>query len=40
MKKTILTELEHYGEILEERLPVDISIMPEALNLIILRSTN
>ena len=28
------------GEILEEGLPVDISIVPEALNLIILRTTN
>ena len=32
--------IDYDGEILEEGLPVDISIVPEALNLIILRTTN
>lgn len=32
--------IDYDGEILEEGLPVDISIVPEAINLIILRTTN
>jgi len=39
-EKTAEIAIDYDGEILEEGLPVDISIMPEALNLIILRSTN
>ena len=39
-KGTIIEIHGEQGEILEEGLPVDISIVPEALNLIILRTTN
>lgn len=37
-EKTAEIAIDYDGEILEEGLPVDISIVPEALNLIILRS--
>ena len=39
-EKTAEIAIDYDGEILEEGLPVDISIVPEALNLIILRQTN
>ena len=39
-EKTAEIAIDYDGEILEEGLPVDISIVPEALNLIILRTTN
>ena len=37
-EKTAEIAIDYDGEILEEGLPIDISIIPEALNLIILRS--
>ena len=39
-EKTAEIAIDYDGEILEEGLPIDISIIPEALNLIILRSKN
>ena len=39
-EKTAEIAIDYDGEILEEGLPVDISIVPEALNLIVLRTTN